>query len=151
VLSQMLIRVAFVGAVIIGGFGVVVAAFSYGFGSTRNPGPGFFPCFVGLSISGLAMLIFIAELKYSRSGPLFDSKEGKVNFWLTSAALILWVALLNLAGFLIMTSAVTFAISKIFKLKGILKPFLLSAGTTFLIYVVFEMWFYTDLPRGLIG
>lgn len=148
--SEKSIRIGFTGAVAIGGIVIAVTAFGYGFGSFRTPGPGFFPFFIGLCISGLGMATLISEVRLPKNKTLFDSEEGENRFLLTSAAIISWVALLDFAGFFIMTFIVTFSLCKIFDLKGIIKPFLLSLGTSIFIYMVFELWFYSDLPRGLI-
>lgn len=130
---------------------IVLAAVRYGFGSPREPGPGFFPCFVGILI-----IIFGGILLWPRRGEkkeqrLFDNRDGIWRFWLAAASLVLWLLLLDSLGFLIITFIVTLIDAKIFKLEGWVKPVFLAAGTTLMIFLLFDVWFYTDLPRGFLG
>jgi hypothetical protein len=54
-------------------------------------------------------------------------------------------------GYVLVTLAVAFAFCKIMKLEGWLKPLALSIGTALFIYVLFDVWLYIDLPRGILG
>ena len=54
-------------------------------------------------------------------------------------------------GYVLTTFAVTYAFCKIMKLEGWLKPLALSIATALFIYLLFDVWLYIDLPRGIFG
>jgi sterol desaturase/sphingolipid hydroxylase (fatty acid hydroxylase superfamily) len=145
------LQTAFTALLTLTGLGIVITAVYYGFGSAREPGPGFFPCFAGLLIIAFGLILLFADRRGNKGQKLFDTKEGMFRFWLTVTSFVLWLLLLNSLGFLITTFLVTVGNAKIFQMEGWVKPALLALGTTFFIFLIFDIWFYTDLPRGLLG
>ena len=147
----MKLETLFTGALTLVGLGIVYAAVQYGFGSPREPGPGFFPCFIGVLIV-LFGGILLRPRRGSKEAPkLFANRDGAKRFWLAAASLVVWLLLLDALGFLLITFIVTWADAKIFRLEGWVKPALLAAGTTLMIFLLFDVWFYIDLPRGFWG
>ena len=68
-----------------------------------------------------------------------------------AVTLCLWILLIPVLGYVPVTLVVTFTLCKIMQLEGWWKPFSLSAGTAFFIYLLFDYWLYIDLPRGILG
>ncbi len=141
----------FTAALTLVGLGIVYTAVQYGFGSPREPGPGFFPCLIGLLVVIFGGILLTPRRQEKKEQKLFDNRDGTWRFWLAAASLVLWLLLLDALGFLLITFIVTWADAKIFKLEGSIKPALLAAGTTLMIFLLFDIWFYTDLPRGFLG
>jgi hypothetical protein len=150
ILKFMKLETLFTTALTLLGLGIVYTAVQYGFGSLREPGPGFFPCFIGLLVVIFGMILLIPRRQDKKEPKLFDNRDGAWRFWLAAGSLVVWLLLLNPLGFLIITFVVTLADAKVFKLEGWVKPVLLAAGTTLMIFLLFDVWFYTDLPRGLL-
>ena len=132
------------------GIAIIITSVGFGFGTAKEPGPGFFPCFVGVLMVIFGLVLLLTGRK-DEAKTLFEDLDGMKRFWLTAAIYAVWLLLLDYLGFLVITFFVTLASSKIMRLEGWLKPVLLALGTTFFIYLVFDIWFYTDLPRGILG
>jgi hypothetical protein len=66
-------------------------------------------------------------------------------------ACCLWIITMPVLGYVIATFAVSYAFCKIMKLEGWLKPLALSIATGVFIYLLFDVWLYIDLPRGILG
>jgi uncharacterized membrane protein YeaQ/YmgE (transglycosylase-associated protein family) len=62
-----------------------------------------------------------------------------------------WLIFMPWLGFIIITFLATFAFAKIMGLEGWLKPIILAIGGAVFIYLLFDVWFYADLPRGILG
>ena len=67
------------------------------------------------------------------------------------AAFCLWILLMPLFGYVVVTLLATYGFCKIMKLEGWWKPLSVSAGTALFIYLLFDYWLYIDLPRGILG
>lgn len=132
--------------------GVVIMAISwgYGFGTGQNPGPGLYPFFIGLALVIFGAFLLFSDLRKSDPITLFD-KDAILIFLLIVVAFCLWILLMPLLGYHLVTLLTTFWFCKIMKLEGWWKPLSVSAGTTLFIYLVFDVWLYTDLSRGIWG
>jgi putative tricarboxylic transport membrane protein len=132
--------------------GVVITVISlgYGFGTFRRPGPGLYPFFIGLSIAVFGAVLLLSEFRKLDRSPLFG--KGEIHtFLFMIAAFCLWILLMPLLGYIVVTLLATFGFCKIMKLEGWWKPLSISGGTTLFIYLLFDYWLYIDLPRGILG
>lgn len=132
------------------GIAIVVVSLGYGFGNLGRPGPGLYPAFLGAAISIFAFFILISELRAGTGKPLPD-KHGATTLVLMTATFCLWIVAMPLLGYVVVTLLAAFAFCKIMQLEGWWKPFAVSGGTTLFIYLLFDYWLYTDLPRGILG
>ena len=129
---------------------IIIVSWKYGFGTLRKPGPGLYPFFIGLLILFFSITVFLLGLKSKSSEPLF-TKSGLKTFLLMVITFCLWIMIMPVLGYALVTFAVTFAFCKIMKLEGWLKPLALSIATALFIYLLFDVWLYIDLPRGILG
>jgi putative tricarboxylic transport membrane protein len=129
---------------------IIIISLAYGFGTFRRPGPGLYPFFIGGFIFVFSIVLLIAELRSPAKGSLFDP-EGIKTFLLMTAAFCLWIVVMPVLGYVLVTFLATFAFGKIMKLEGWWKPLAVSAGTALFIYLLFDYWLYIDLPRGILG
>ena len=129
---------------------VIIVSLEYGFGALKSPGPGLYPFFLGLIIVPFSIVLVILGLKSKKSEPLFN-KSSFITFSLMVISFILWIVSLPLLGYVVATFSVTYAFCKIMKLEGWLRPFLLSICTALFVYLLFDVWLYIDLPRGILG
>ena len=132
------------------GIVIVIISWRYGFGTFRRPGPGLYPFFIGTAILILSLFVTISELK-SKTVPHLMDREGIKVFVLMIVTFCLWILIMPLLGYVIVTLLATYAFCKIIKLEGWWKPLAVSAGTAFFIYLLFDYFLYIDLPRGLLG
>ncbi len=132
--------------------GIVIAVLSwgYGFGKFARPGPGLYPFFIGVSIAIFALFILISELKSDNRKPMLD-KESALTLILMTVTFSLWIVVMPLLGYVIVTLLAALAFCKIMKLEGWWKPLAVSGGTALFIYLLFDVWLYIDLPRGILG
>ena len=134
---------------VIVGIIVVIESLNVGFGTLRAPGSGLFTFLAGLLIV-FPNLVMIFKPKATKSEIVLDRHAGK-NFLYMGITLILWIILMPLLGYIVVTFIATFVLSKIMMLEGWRKPLLLAIGTTALCYVLFDYVLYLDLPRGFLG
>ena len=132
------------------GFVIMIVSKAYGFGSFKRPGPGLYPFFVSLIIVSSGMILLILGLKSKSSEPLFNKNTLKI-FLLMFATFIIWIIAMPLLGYVIITFVTTYCFCKVMRLEGWIKPLALSVGTALFIYVLFDVWLYIDLPRGILG
>jgi hypothetical protein len=132
------------------GIVIIIVSLQYGFGALKSPGPGLYPFFLGLIIVPFSIVLVALGLKSQKSEPLF-SKSAFITFSLMVISFILWIVSLPLLGYVIATFCVTYAFCKIMRLEGWLRPFLLSTCTALFVYLLFDVWLYIDLPRGILG
>ncbi len=138
-------------------FGLLLMILSYrlGLGSMKEPGPGFLPFFIGflMMIFGSLLLgrLVTAKTKKEAGGLAFDGRSGIKRFTGMIVFFCLWLILMPWLGFIIVTFLVSLGFAKMMGLENWLKPLLISCGTTLFIYLIFDVWFYIDLPRGILG
>jgi|WetSurMetagenome_2_1015567.scaffolds.fasta_scaffold664469_1 putative tricarboxylic transport membrane protein len=129
---------------------ITFASLKYGFGTFRAPGPGLFPFFIGLSLFIFGLALAISEFRTPmRSASL--SREDFRTFLFMILAFCIWILVMPLLGYVIVTVLVAFGICKIMKLEGWWKPLSVSVGTALFIYFLFDYCLYIDLPKGILG
>ena len=129
---------------------IMILSTTYGLGTPARPGPGLYPFVVGLFIFPCSVLLFISTLRGRTKGAILDGK-GILTFLAFIGTCFFWILAMPYLGYPAVTFLATFFLSKIMKLEGWLKPFLLAAGTALFIYLLFDVWLYIDLPRGMWG
>ena len=132
------------------GAAIAYVSWGYGFGSLARPGPGLYPFFVGVAIAIFAAILTAAHVKSPPEPEPFERGQ-RTTLVLMAATFCLWILAMPLLGYVLVTALATFAFCKTMKLEGWRKPFAISAGTAFFIYLLFDKWLYIDLPRGIFG
>lgn len=129
---------------------ICIISLGYGFGTFKRPGTGLYPFFIGLCVFVFSAALAVSQLRSSSHVSLFGRGEVKT-FLLMAASFCLWIVVMPLLGYVLVTPLVTFAFAKIMKLEGWWKPLSISAASTLFIYLLFDYWLYIDLPRGFWG
>jgi hypothetical protein len=129
---------------------MMVLSRSYGLGTPGKPGAGLYPFTIGLLIFPLGLSLFISSLRSRGKGSVLSRGE-TITFLSFIGACAFWILAMPYLGYPAVTLLATFFLSKIMKLEGWLKPFILSAGTALFIFILFDYWLYIDLPRGFLG
>jgi len=131
--------------------GVIIAmSFKLGFGTLKKPGTGLVPLAAGVIIFASAISLIIPRGRAKATGPLFSKQEITTDLLMT-LVFIGWIVTMPFLGYILGTFLSTYSFSKVMRLPGWLKPFLLSLGTTLFCYLLFDVWLYMDLPRGILG
>ena len=129
---------------------ILITSLAYGLGTFRRPGPGLYPFFIGLCILIFSGALLILEFRPQTRPPLFNRGDVKTLLFMI-VAFCLWILIMPLLGYVIMTLLVTYGFCKIMKLEGLWKPLSVAAGTALFLYLLFDYWLYIDLPRGILG
>jgi len=137
--------------ILILGLVIVIGSIKLGFLSLNHQGPGLFSFFAGATIvvSEIIIIFFSHFRKKKTKIQHFFKKNdlkilaGMIIFFVS------WIIVMPFFGYILVTFLATFAFAKILGLDGWLKPFMLSAETSILVYILFDRLLYLDLPRGL--
>jgi putative tricarboxylic transport membrane protein len=125
------------------------------YGSIRNPGPGFYPLWLGSILGGMSIGLIIKTTRQKEGvRTLRDIVSERIRWWkvlLVVLALVLYGCMMNYIGFLL----VTFLLMA-FLLRSIdPQPWKAVFGWAFVgsvgSYLVFEVWMKLRLPKGLFG
>ncbi|HSR12417.1 MAG TPA: tripartite tricarboxylate transporter TctB family protein [Thermodesulfobacteriota bacterium] len=135
--------------------GAAIIAYSgkYGLGTLSSPGPGFVPFLSGLAVAGLALLVFLQQVRTTGR----DSLAGlwQKRDWPTMlkilAALVLYAVLLKTLGFLVTTFLLLLFLFRAIQPMPWTRVFLGAALTAFGSYLFFEVWLEAQLPHGVFG
>ena len=134
---------------ILGGI-VIGMSLKLGFGTLKKPGTGLVPLSAGGIILVSALVLFVSKARKKGEGVFFTRHEIRM-YSLMTLVFIGWVVTMPFLGYLVGTFLSMYSYSKIMRLPGWGKPFLLSLGTTLFCYLLFDVWLYMDLPRGILG
>jgi putative tricarboxylic transport membrane protein len=139
---------------VIAGF-ISWGSISLPYGNIHNPGPGFFPLWLGIILGTMAVGLVLKSTWQKEKAKLLQdilSEEvrwGKVFFVLM--ALILYAYLMNFFGFLI----VTFLLMAFLLYFIEPHPWKTVVGWTLIgafgSYLIFEVWMKLRLPKGFLG
>ncbi len=134
---------------LLGGY-ILLASIRIGFGSLQEPEAGFFPFVAGSIILVTSAIGLWPRSRAAGAQPLFGSGRELMTFFSAPLLSVLWILVMPVLGYVVMTFAVAFLFSKTMKLEGWWKPLLLSLGIGLFIYALFDLWLYIDLPRGIL-
>ena len=135
------------------GLAIAVNSGKYGLGSLSSPGPGFLPFLTGLSIAGLALVVFFQQFSKRDREKVTDlwQKGNWPTMLLVMGALVLYTLLLNFIGFLLDTFLLIAFLLRVMEPMSWKKVFagaMLAAGGA---YVIFQLWLKAQLPTGFLG
>jgi putative tricarboxylic transport membrane protein len=135
--------------------GMICAALGLPYGNVHNPGPGFFPLWLGVILGGMSIALLVQTIRGKESERTLrdileeDVRWGKV--LLVLAGLVLYGFLMDYLGFFIVT----------FLLMALLLRFIEPQPWKIVIgwalsgsvgsYLIFEVWMKLRLPKGFLG
>jgi putative tricarboxylic transport membrane protein len=117
----------------------------------HNPGPGFMPFFLGLSLALLSILsLFSPDLR--RKGLAFwNGWQRSQSTFYVFAGLIAYLLLFKVLGFYVDTFLLMVYLIKISGEKGYKRLLLVSLLTMVVTYLLFYKLLYIPFPQGLLG
>ncbi len=134
---------------LLGGY-ILLASLRIGFGSWKEPEAGFFPFVAGSLVLITSAIGLWPRSRGAEARPIFESGRELMTFLSVAFLSVLWIIVMPVLGYVVMTCVVAFLYSKTMKLEGWWKPLLLSLGIGLFIYALFDLWLYIDLPRGIL-
>lgn len=132
----------------------ISSATQLGFGSKSEIGPGLFPFIVGVILTGTGFICGISSLRCEGGRKEQEPQlthRGFRRIVYMIMAFILWLLLTPPLGYVPATFVVSIALAKTAGLERWRWPIVLSLGITLFLYVLFDLFFYVDLPRGILG
>jgi hypothetical protein len=135
--------------------GLAIAFYSgkYGLGSFSSPGPGFLPFLTGLTIAGLAIVVFLQQFS-KRSGEKITDlwRQGSwPTVLMVMGALVLYTILFQFLGFLLDTFWLIAFLLRVMEPMGWKKCLAGAIGAAGGSYIIFQLWLKAQLPVGFLG
>jgi putative tricarboxylic transport membrane protein len=152
----MFVNKTFEGILWIGiGLFISILAFQFEIGSFNSPGPGFLPLITGTFILAMGVAVwisrFLSKKKYIRKDKqVLSSRSVSLTRLIYAMALILgFIIFLEYLGFMLVTFLSMFGLFFDFEKKNFRESLLFSCLTSFLSYLIFEVWLRCQLPKGI--
>ena len=127
------------------GGGILAASGSIGWGNLLEPQPGMYPGIVGLMIMICAVLS-IFGLRATEEGVV--ERQGIVRVAKIFGAFLIWCLGMPYLGYLTVTFVTSVIIGKTMGYRTWKMPVIISGALTLATFLLFDVWFYVDLPRG---
>jgi putative tricarboxylic transport membrane protein len=135
--------------------GMIWAALGLPYGNIHNPGPGFFPLWLGVILGGMSIALFVQTTRGKESERTLqeileeDVRWGKV--LLVLGALILFGFLMDTIGFLIVTFFLMIALLRFIEPQSWKVVIGWALAGSVGSYLIFEVWMKLRLPKGFLG
>lgn len=135
--------------------GMIGAALRLPYGNVHNPGPGFFPLWLGVILGGMSIALFVQTTRGKESErTLKEILEQDVRWrkvLLVLAALILYGVLMDYIGFLIVTFLLMIVLLRFIEPQPWKVVIGWALGGSVGSYLIFEVWMKLRLPKGFLG
>ena len=117
----------------------------------RDPGPGFVPFFLGLTLAVLSIIAFIFPDKQKKMAAFWnDWRKGRVII-VIFAGLVVYLSLIRVLGFYIDTFLLMIFLLKTFGEKGYKRPLTVALLTVGVTYLLFHRLLFIPFPQGFLG
>lgn len=134
---------------------IIWAALRLPYGNIHNPGPGFFPLWLGVILGGMSIALFVQTARGKESERTLrdileeDVRWGKV--LLVLAVLILYGFLMDYLGFLVVTFLMMVVLLRFIEPQPWKVVLGWALGGSAGSYLIFEVWMKLRLPKGWLG
>lgn len=117
----------------------------------RDPGPGFVPFFLGLTLAALSITAFIFPDTQKKMAAFWnDWRKGRGIIFIF-AGLVVYLLLVRMLGFYIDTFLLMVFLLKMFGEKGMKRPLLIALLTVGVTYLLFHKLLFIPFPQGVLG
>ena len=117
----------------------------------REPGPGFFPFFLGLTLAILSIIAFIFPEQQKKMAAFWNDWQKGWGIVSIFAGLIVYLLLVRTLGFYIDTFLLMTFLLKMSGEKGYKRPLLIALLTVGVTYLLFHKLLFIPFPQGLLG
>jgi len=119
-------------------------------GSLQHPGPGFVSFIAGISMAGFSFYLFIKNRAIIGSDKFWQVGGNKREIYITIGSLFLYAAIFEYVGFFLSTLIFLVIIGRFVAVKGWKVAISMSIIITTSGFLLFEVWFQSQLPRGFL-
>ena len=130
----------------LGGLGayIIVQASRWEYLGADGPGPGFFPLWYGIAMVGLSLALMYWSVRVQNAETIDWSGAGRA--FAAWAALVVSVALLKVAGFVVCFAALTFFVVAVMYRRSLWTAALTGVASAAAFYLVFALALGVKLP-----
>jgi putative tricarboxylic transport membrane protein len=137
------------------GIGVCYGGYDLELGTLHDPGSGFIFFWVGVIMIGLSVSILIRAIKEAAiPGELKKVLWTEIRWWKIVSillSLVLYAIVFTPLGFVLSTFLLLIFLFKAVEPQSWLKAVLGAVFSTLTVYVVFQLWLGSQLPKGFLG
>ena len=137
------------------GIGVCYGGYDLELGTLHDPGSGFIFFWVGIIMIGLSVSILIRAIKEAAiPGELKKVLWTEIRWWKIFSillSLVLYALVFTPFGFVLSTFLLLIFLFKAVEPQSWLKAVLGAVISTLTVYVVFQLWLGSQLPKGFLG
>jgi len=117
----------------------------------HNPGPGFMPFFLGLSLALLSILsLFFPDRRKKVAAFWDDWQRGRSTFYIFAGSIV-YLLLFKILGFYIDTFLLMVYLIKLSGEKGYKRPLVVSLLTMVVTYLLFYKLLFIPFTKGILG
>ncbi len=132
--------------------GVAAASLAYrmGFGTVHQPGPGFFPFWLGTVLALVSFLYFMTRLGSEGQPISLWDKGAWIRPGLAAAIMLVYANLMDFLGFFSATFILFLAWLAIIERERLMTIGLVSVLGTASLYIIFIVFLRVPLPKGVL-
>ena len=130
---------------------VILESLRLSLDTIHNPGPGFFPFYLGIILAVLSVSSIVWPDERPRARAFWDGWSGGRNIFYIFAGLIIYLLLFKILGFYIATFLLLIFLMKLSGEAGYRRSILMSLGTVAAIYFFFFKLLLLPFPQGIFG
>jgi putative tricarboxylic transport membrane protein len=119
--------------------------------SVHNPGPGFMPFFLGLSLAILSILSLVFPDRRKKGMAFWSNWQRGQSTFYVFVGFIVYLLLFRILGFYIDTFLLMVYLLKVSGETGYKRPLLVSLLTMVVTYLLFYKLLFIPFTRGLLG
>jgi putative tricarboxylic transport membrane protein len=148
-LRNLLDLVVWIGISII----VCLESAKVGIGNFQFPGSGFFPFWLGVILSILAITLTISKPSQKEGTKITDLRKetGWFRIILVLTSILAYIIILNKIGYILATIGLMIILFNIGERKKIWVKIVMAIIIVLTSYVIFCLWLEVQLPRGLLN
>jgi putative tricarboxylic transport membrane protein len=117
----------------------------------REPGPGFVPFILGLTLAILSIIAFIFPDPQKKMAAFWNDWQKGRGIISIFAGLVVYLPLVKILGFYIDTFLLMTFLLKMSGERGYKRPLLISLLTVGVTYLLFHKLLFIPFPQGLLG
>lgn len=117
----------------------------------RDPGPGFVPFFLGMTLAVLSIIAFIFPDTQKKMAAFWNDWRKGRDIPFVFAGLVVYLLLVRILGFYIDTFLLMTFLLKIFGERGIKRSLLIALLTVGVTYLLFYKLLFIPFPQGILG
>jgi len=119
--------------------------------SATDPGAAYFPKMLAILLIALCLGLIVSSLLEKSKGEKLDIPPQAWHLIIAFGGLLVYCLLFKPLGFILDTLWFVFGMQYLLKERNWIKMAIVSVATTAIIYVVFSMLLYVNLPAGVLS